>query len=613
MGGDRDEQGYAIVNTTPIQIPDNSVGLTRTRVLKIPLPEGGLMLEGGQHLVDLNVAYEAYGTLSPRQDNVILICHTLTGDAHAAGYHEPPSKSTKGWWEDVIGPGKGIDTTHYYVICANVLGGCKGTTGPASTNPATGRPYGSAFPTITVGDMVHVHKLLLDTLEITKLAAVIGGSFGGMQSFELAIRYPDLVARCICVASTTRLSAQALAFDIVGREAITSDPNWQSGDYYGTGHEPHQGLAQARKIGHITYLSPEMMNARFGREKREAVSGVATEGFHTNFQVESYLTHKSASFVQRFDANSYLHITRAMDEYDLEELHGKKAEALKRIGSRLLVVALSADWLFPPEQSIELATGLIQAGKAVSYCGLEAPHGHDAFLLDIKYLSDVIRAFLPWVDESTASLKVPPAGIVEPVRQAEYDIIAGFVKPGAQILDIGCGDGTLLSLLQEKRGTCGVGVEIDIEKVIDVIDRGHDVLQADIDGGLAMIPDRTYDYAILSETLQVVKKPRFVLNEILRVAKQGIVTFPNFGMIWNRLILLKNGRMPVGRTLPFEWYDTPNIHLFTFKDFVDICAKDGIRIEEIRCVSSGTVGRWLIEAGLYSLGAERVIARIGKQ
>lgn len=593
-------------------ITADSVGIVESRQVKLDLPPDGLRLESGGVIPEITVAYEAYGTLRPQKDNVIFICHALTGDAHAAGYHKPPGKATRGWWDDMVGPGKGIDTRHYYVVCANVLGGCKGTTGPESLNPATGRPYGSAFPAVTVGDMVVVHKLLLEKLGITQLAAVVGGSFGGMQSLEMAIRYPDFVKRCICIATTTRLSAQALAFDIVGREAIVTDADYQNGDYYESGRVPAHGLAQARKIGHITYLSPEMMDLRFGREKREPGTGAGTSGFQTNFQVESYLNHKGEGFVRRFDANSYLHITRAMDEFDLGSGEVDVLEKIRSLGSRIMVIALSSDWLFPPEQSMELATHLIRAGKSISYCGLEAPHGHDAFLLDIRYLAEAVTAFLPWISEASSS-PAPVVSLPDPERVREYDIVAGMVSPGASVLDIGCGDGELLSWLHSRHNTRGVGVEIDIEKVIAVIDKGHDVIQSDIDRGLAMIPDGSYDFAVLSQTLQVVKRPRFVLNEILRVARQGIVSFPNFGMIWNRLRLLANGRMPSGRALPYAWYDTPNIHLFTYKDFLDICRQDGIRIEAVECIATGWTGRCLSAAGLYSLGADRVIARISRQ
>lgn len=586
-------------NTTTAQ---NSAGLVETRLAKIQLPKEGLKLECGSTLPELTVAYETYGALSPKRDNVIFICHALSGDAHVAGYHDDSQKSA-GWWNDMVGPGKGIDTDHYHVVCANILGGCKGTTGPSSINPKTGKPYGSAFPRISISDIVYVHRLLLKELGIERLAAVIGGSLGGMQALEWTIRYPEAIDHCICIAAAASLSTQALAFDIVGRNSITADPDWQGGDYYGTGRSPEHGLSQARKIGHITYLSPEMMTEKFGREKHN--NGDANAKFATNFQVESYLSHQGDKFVDRFDANSYLHITRAIDEYDLIERCGSLEKAFDAIQAKVLVVALSSDWLFPPEQSVEIANALLRAGKQVSYCNLEAPHGHDAFLIEIKQLGQVLRAFLPWVGAGKRSPQDPGPG-----EKEEYDHIIDMIRPNTRVLDLGCGNSILLSQLAEKRSITGIGVDIDLNHVIEAIDSGHDIFQADIDTGLAMIPDGTFDYAILSETLQVVRNPRFVLKEMLRVAKKGIVTFPNFGKWSHRLHLCATGRMPKGNSLPFEWYETPNIHLFTLRDFIALCRQDGIKILNTVCIATCPVGRLLINIGLRNLGADRVLVKI---
>jgi len=285
----------------------------------------------------------------------------------------------------------------------------------------------------------------------------------------------------------------------------------------------------------------------------------------------------------------------------------------------LLVVALSADWLFPPEQSVEVASALLRAGKRLSYCNLYAPHGHDAFLVDIEHLSEVVRAFLPWVGEWRARVPdaVPASGpesaYVSPeTRMKEYGIILDMIRPGASVLDLGCGSGELLTLLAERRQVAGIGVDIDIRHVIEVIDRGHDVFQGDIDAGLAMVPDGAYDYAVLSETLQVVRRPRLVLRELLRVAREGIVSFPNFGKWSHRAALLLKGCMPVGRSLPFAWYDTPNIHLFTLRDFVALCREEGIRILDIVCVTAGVTDRMLTSLRLCNLGADRVLVKIAR-
>lgn len=588
-----------------------SVGKVQTRTATLNLPAEGLVLEGGGRLPRVDVAYETYGRLTPNRDNAVFVCHALSGDAHVAGYHETPAGRVFGWWDEMVGPGKGIDTDYYFVICANILGGCRGTTGPGSPDPRTGRPYGSRFPEITVGDIVQVHRRLLEQLGIARLAAVVGGSFGGMQVLEWVIRHPETVERGICIASAASLSAQALAFDIVGRSAITGDPAWQGGDYHGTDRRPDQGLAQARKIGHITYLSREMMSAKFGREKGSSlpVDNGAAGRFQSRFQVESYLDHQGRKFVGRFDANSYLHITRAMDEFDLVERFGSLRKAFAPVQAKMLIVALSSDWLFPPEQSTELANALLLAGKRVSCCKLHAPHGHDAFLVDIEHLSEALRAFMPWV-RCRNEPEDPESNPRRPGYRREHEAIAAMIRPGSTVLDLGCGDGELLALLAAVSGASGIGVDIDIRHVIRAIDRGYDVFQGDIDAGLAAIPDGAFDCAVLSETLQVVRRPRFVLREMLRVAREVVVSFPNFGKWSHRACLCAMGRMPKNGALPFAWYETPNIHLFTLRDFVELCRVDGIRIRELVCLPAGRVSRLLLGLGWSNLAADRVLARL---
>lgn len=590
-----------------------SVGLVKTKSLRLTLPAEGFKLENGGILPEITVAYETYGRLSAAADNAVYICHALTGDAHVAGVHSEKDEKP-GWWDAMIGPGKGIDTDIFYVICANILGGCRGTTGPSSIDPRTGKPYGSSFPSITIGDIVTVQRLFLQQIGIERLAAVVGGSLGGMQVLEWAIRYPRAVSKCVCIASGMHLSAQALAFDIVGRNAITADPAWKNGDYYDAGQKPSQGLAQARMIGHITYLSSENMKRKFGRVKKE-IHGPLPR-FATPFQVESYLDYQGAKFVNRFDANSYLHITEAMDVFDLVEKASDPANAFNRVDpdTRFLVVALSSDWLFPPEQSLQLAGALLRAGKRVSYCLLRSPYGHDAFLVEIDRLAEVTRAFLEAPAQPAADRPISGAKACGTAKRdtSDFASIIERIEPKSRVLDLGCGDGDLLCELSARRRVQGLGVDIDIENIIGAIRKGLDVFQCDLDSGLNAIPDCSYDYAILSQTLQVVRKPRQLLKEMLRVARRGVVSFPNFGNWRHRLRLAFAGRMPVSYSLPFEWYDTPNIHLATLLDFRILCRQDKILITEERDIPSGLIDRCLIRCGLKNLGADRVLICISR-
>ncbi|MFH1707214.1 MAG: homoserine O-acetyltransferase [Planctomycetota bacterium] len=524
---------------------NGSIGLVQTETRALDLPPSGFKLERGGVLPAVSVAFERYGELAPDRGNAILICHALSGDAHAAGYHADEDRKP-GWWDNMIGPGQGIDTGRFHVIATNILGGCKGTTGPSSTNPATGRPFGSDFPEITIGDMVAVQKLLLETLGIDRLHAVIGGSTGGLQVLEWAVRYPGAVANAICIASAESLSAQALAFDIVARKIIMADPSWRGGHYYGA-EIPEKGLSLARMIGHITYLSRESMDRKFGRERRE---GMDAGPFGTDFQIESYLNHQGLSFVDRFDANSFLYITQAMSGFSLAE-RGPSIEAvLAGIRARVMVLAVSSDWLYPAEQSRALAAAFLRAGRAVTYAELDAPYGHDSFLLPSDDLTRLISSFLTCHGPSAAA---------EPAVTREADVIAGMIPIGSRVLDLGCGDGALLARLARRDGVTGHGIDIAHAGIVACNRRGVPVFQADLDQGLGLIPDGAYDYAVLSATLLETRKPHLVLNEMLRVARAGIVTFPNFAHWRHRARLSLGGRLPMSGGLPHRWYDTPNL------------------------------------------------------
>ncbi|MCR6654976.1 MAG: homoserine O-acetyltransferase [Opitutus sp.] len=347
--------------------------------------------KSGQTLPGFTLRYETYGTLNGTRDNVVLICHALSGDHHCAGVHSPTDRKP-GWWNNLIGPGKAVDTNHFFVVCANVLGGCQGSTGPSSINPATERPYGVSFPFVTILDMVRAQKLLLDHLGVSELHAVIGGSMGGMQALLFGIEYPLFVKRVLAMATTSREGAQAIAFNEVGRQAIMQDPGWNRGDYP-RGGGPRVGLAIARMMAHITYVSDASMDRKFGRRKRNTAN-VEAYSFDVQFEVESYLRHQGQSFINRFDANSYLYITRALDHFDLAQAYGTLEAAFAGVQAETLVVGFTSDWLFPPEQNRAIAHALLRAGKRASYAELSTDLGHDSFLLESEELYRLVRNFL---------------------------------------------------------------------------------------------------------------------------------------------------------------------------------------------------------------------------
>jgi homoserine O-acetyltransferase/O-succinyltransferase len=399
----------ARMNTPASKSAVGSVGTVDTQFLDLPTP---LALDCGRQLHPIRMAYETYGTLSPARDNAILVCHALSGDAHAAGFttgavaastrdgfraeeRDAGSGRGLGWWDGMIGPGKAFDTDRFFVVSSNLLGGCRGTTGPSSTNPATGRPYGSDFPVITVADMVRAQRALLDELGIARLAAVSGGSLGGMQALEWAVLYADQVDAIIPIASTHALHPQGVAWNAIARNAITADPDWQGGHYHGTGRAPTAGMGVARMVGHITYLSGTSLNDKFGRRLQFA-DDIRYELTEPEFEVESYLRYQADTFVKRFDANTYLYTSRALSYFDLARQYGggRLTHALRNVSARTLLIAFSSDWLYPPSGSEELAVALRAAGKQVELRVIEAPYGHDCFLLEEARQTPMIQEFL---------------------------------------------------------------------------------------------------------------------------------------------------------------------------------------------------------------------------
>jgi homoserine O-acetyltransferase len=371
-----------------------SVGRVETRRVTLFTPEAPLVLESGATLAPVEVAYETYGTLDADRANAVFICHALTGDAHAAGVHGDASRP--GWWDNLIGPGKPVDTDRMYVVCANLLGGCMGTTGPSSVDPSTGQPYGLRFPLFTVGDLVRVHRALMRHLGVERLLAAIGGSLGGMQVLQWALEHPEEVASAVVVCATSRLSPQNIAFSAVAREAIMRDPNFHGGDYQRVGTRPDAGLAVARMMAHITYLSEEGMRRKFGR--RLQGSETPRFGFDVDFQVESYLQHQGEAFLRRFDANSYLYLTRVMDYFDPFADMAAAGPRLERMDSRFLVISFDSDWRFDTSHSREMVRILSAHRVPVTFREISSPHGHDSFLLVVPEYHRTVANFLRRVE-----------------------------------------------------------------------------------------------------------------------------------------------------------------------------------------------------------------------
>ncbi len=567
------------------EIEQDSVGIIQTKKIRVVEQDQPLQLECGKKLGPIDVAYETYGRLSKSGDNVVLICHALSGNAHVAGLNSPDDRKP-GWWDIMVGPGKGIDTNKYFVICSNFLGGCSGTTGPSSVNPATGKRYGLEFPIITIADMVRVQKLLLDKLGIKEVLAVIGGSIGGMQVLQWSIEYPDFVKAAIPIATTTHLGAQSIAFDAVGRSAILGDSNFNDGQY-GEGKGPNRGLAIARMIGHITYLSEQGMREKFGRQLRN--SNEYSYDFNSEFAVETYLDYQGQSFVERFDANSYLYITRAADYFDMAKDYGSLKQAFANTKCRFLVISCASDWLFTPAQSKAMVDALAANNKDVSYCDIASPYGHDAFLLEPETLGAFLSGFIgathrPGVKKGHSTVVRNEALTNRQVQvgrlRVDYEVIESLIEPNSTVLDIGCGDGELLANLTADKNIKGKGIELDQDLVLACVDRGLCIIQQDVEQELDNYTDKSYDYVILSQTVQTVKDPVKVFTELLRVGRKVIVSFPNFAHWRCRMQLLLKGKAPVTRRLPFDWCNSPNIHCISLKDFDELCRKLGVKVEK---------------------------------
>jgi homoserine O-acetyltransferase len=584
-----------------------SVGPVVARRAEFDAP---LALASGKVLPRYELAYETYGTRNADGSNAVLICHALNASHHVAGFYEHEADNV-GWWDNMVGPGKPLDTDRFFVVGVNNLGSCFGSTGPLSPNPGTDAPWGADFPLVTVEDWVDTQARLADRLGIRQWAAVMGGSLGGMQALAWATRYPERIRHAVVIAAAPNLSAQNIAFNEVARQAILTDPDFHEGHFDAHGTKPRRGLIVARMIGHITYLSDEQMAARFGRALREGLKF----SFAPEFQIESYLRYQGEKFAEYYDANTYLRITKALDYFDpAAATGGDLARALSAAACKFLVVSFTTDWRFAPARSREIVKALVDNRRDVCYAEIVAAHGHDAFLLDDPQYMGVVRAYFDRIaaevggglqpSSSAGGSETSPENLesdalsrggaasyvpspAATAGRADFATIASWIPRGARILDLGCGDGSLLAYLGRERGATGYGIEIDDAGVLASVANGIDVLQSDLESGLAGFDDASFDCVILSQTLQAMRHAEDIVVEMLRVGREAIVTFPNFGHWTHRWQILK-GRMPVSKSLPYQWYDTPNIHLCTVADFDAFLAERGFHVENRVVLASGS-------------------------
>lgn len=520
-----------------------------------------LLLKLGDRLPRVTCAYETFGELNADRTNAIVVCHAISGDSHVTRHHEG---DLFGWWESLVGPGRAIDTNKFFVICPNILGSCRGTTGPGSMNPSTGKPYGKDFPIVTIEDMVDLQRMLIDHLQIERLAGVVGGSLGGHQAMTWATRYPDRVASCCVIATSPRLTSQALAFDVIGRNAIKTDPQFCDGMYYDQSAQPEVGLAIARMLGHITYLSADGMDEKFSVDRHHP-RDIETF-FEKEFSVGSYLAYQGHKFVERFDANSYLTLSMAMDLFDMGGSFVERVDAFRSSTCRWLVVAFSSDWLFPPRQSRQIVQTLNELNLPVTYALVPTNAGHDGFLIDsdIEQYEDLVRSTL--APAETVPIRAFPD------RIDDFRILE-LIEQGESVLDLGCGDGHLLAQLSGRGHTKLRGVEIDLPSVIRAARQGLSVQQIDLDDGLLEFPDKSFDTVILSATMQSVKNIELLLDEMLRVGERCILNFANFAYRELRDMYSQQGKSPKAEGhYAYEWYNTPNRRFPSIIDVLDLLA-----------------------------------------
>mgnify|MGYP001231897608 FL=1 len=523
-------------------------------------------LENGE-LSNLELVYESYGSLNKERTNCILLCHALTGDHHAAGYHEGDEKP--GWWNHLIGPGKPIDTNIFFVVCSNCLGACGGSTGPASNSfENISKIYGMDFPDFSIKDMIRAQKALLDFLEVKNIEAVIGGSMGGMQALQWVVDFPEFVQKALVIAATSRHSAQTIAFNEVGRRSIQGDPLWNQGDY-NQGSGPDIGLAVARMMAHITYLSDEGMEDKFGRDQQLD----STHDFE--FKVESYLDHQGKKFVDRFDANTYIKLTKALDRFDLVGDRGLDY-TLSHVNSKVLVIAFTSDWLYTPEQNKEIVNAMLRIGKDASYLELDHKHGHDSFLINSPDFLRTVSAFLIGKTEEEKKVKRESSSThsrYDVKKEADFKIIDDWVEPSSKVLDLGCGRGALLEHLRDTKDVFGLGVDYDLNKATACVARGVTVCQEDIRKVLSNLKDNSFDWVIFSRMVEELEEPGKVILEALRVGKRVAISFVNYSYWKNRYRFLRSGVRIRNEVYPEPWETSMLRNYFSVRDFELFCLK----------------------------------------
>jgi len=541
---------------------ENNVGLVEEKTFTY---SDVFKMEKGK-LEGFTLAYESYGELNAAADNAILICHALTGDHHAAGIYTKEDPKP-GWWNHMIGPGKPIDTKKFYVICTNCLGACRGSTGPSSSNN-TGSQFGSDFPDLSMSDMINAQKILLEDIGVYQLFAVIGGSMGGMQTLQWVVDYPEFSKRALIIAATAQHTVQTIAFNEAGRRSITGDPDWKLGNYE-KGEGPRNGLSVARMMAHITYLSDQGMEEKFGGEDR------LDSGKDFEFSVQRYLDYQGDKFINRFDANSYLKLTEALDRFDLVGEKGLH-ESLKNVQAKTLVIAFSSDWLYTPEQNKKIASALHSLGKPASYIQIDDMHGHDSFLIDSVPFLRAVRLFLQGTDQEENN-RLTGDGFrklenrYEVKKEADFKVIDEWVEDNSRVLDLGCGRGLLLEHLRESKGVEGLGFDMDLEKAISCVSRGVSVYQEDIRKGLQEFEEDSFDWVIFSRMVEELPEPGKILQEALRVGKRVAVSFVNHGYWRNRLNFIFRGKRVCNDVYPHRWESSHLSNHFSVSEFEEFC------------------------------------------